>query len=384
MNSPTFEFSQSLKKRSLSALWDVGAAMTVLDSPSVLRKTRPSRKSSLDEEYEQRPSADGLRVSEAEYWRTYYHDPDFRYEWNNGMLEEKPMADYLSFAMYRWFFLLLNEFLKTHPIATMIGLEIGFRLALPHKTSIRRPDLALILHTNPVAMASEECTYRGVFDLCIEFLSDSTPRDVTRDTVIKKAESPYGNTKQICEEILSDTVKAHPQMKAIALRYFNPIGAHDSGLIGELPRGVPANLVPFVTQTAIGMRDQLKVFGDDYNTPDGSCIRDYIHVVDLARAHVIAVDRLVNNKHKKGFEWFNLGTGKGASVLEIVNTFQEVTGIKIPYQIAPRRSGDVEQIWADTCFANDELGWKTERSLGDALASAWKWEQAIRKELKNG
>lgn len=162
--------------------------MIVLDSPSVLRKIRPSRKSSLDEGSEQPPSADGLRVSEAEYWRTYYHDPDFRYEWNNGMLEEKPMADYLSFAMYRWFFLLLNEFLKAHPIATMIGLEIGFRLALPHKTSIRRPDLALILHTNPVAMAGEECTYRGVFDLCIEFLSDSTPQDVTRDTVIKKAE----------------------------------------------------------------------------------------------------------------------------------------------------------------------------------------------------
>ena len=162
--------------------------MTVLAPPSVLRKPRTSQTLFLDEGGEPRPSADGLRVSEAEYWKTYYHDPDFRYEWNHGILEEKPMADYLSFAMYSWFFSLLQEFLKAHPIATMIGLEIGFRLALPQKISIRRPDLALILHTNPVAMAGEECTYRGVFDLCVEFLSDSTPQDVLRDTVVKKAE----------------------------------------------------------------------------------------------------------------------------------------------------------------------------------------------------
>lgn len=162
--------------------------MTVLDKPSVFSKTRKSPDLSLNEKIEGAHSADGLRVSEAEYWKTYYHDPDFRYEWNHGVLEKKPMADYLSFAMYRWFFVLLNEFLKAHPIATMIGLEIGFRLALSHKISIRRPDLALILHTNPVAMAGEECPYRGVFDLCIEFLSDSTPQDVTRDTVVKKAE----------------------------------------------------------------------------------------------------------------------------------------------------------------------------------------------------
>ena len=205
---------------------------------------------------------------------------------------------------------------------------------------------------------------------------------VDEQAPIQKAESPYGNTKQICEEILSDTVNASPELKAIALRYFNPIGAHDSGLIGELPRGIPANLVPFVTQTAIGLREELKVFGDDYNTPDGSCIRDYIHVVDLAKAHVVAVDRLVNGNNKKGFEWFNLGTGNGASVLEIVKTFQEVTGEKVNYSVAPRRAGDIEQIWADTQFANDELGWKTERSLGEALSSAWKWEQNVRTELK--
>ncbi len=201
---------------------------------------------------------------------------------------------------------------------------------------------------------------------------------VTEQAPIQPAESPYGNTKQISEEIMRDTLKANPQLKGIALRYFNPIGAHESALIGELPTGVPANLVPFVTQTAIGLRDKLKVFGDDYNTPDGSCIRDYIHVVDLAKAHVIAVSRLVENKNNDAYEVFNLGTGTGTSVLEVIQTFEKVSGQKLNYEIVGRREGDIEQVWADTRYANDVLGWKSQLTLEDALRSAWKWEQKIR------
>ena len=197
----------------------------------------------------------------------------------------------------------------------------------------------------------------------------------------QEAESPYGNTKQISEEIIADTTRAYPSVKGIALRYFNPIGAHESGLIGELPRGVPTNLIPFVTQTAIGLRDELKVFGNDYDTPDGSCIRDYIHVVDLAKAHVSAVDRLLSGKNKKAFEWFNLGTGKGVSVLEVVNTFEKVTGVKLNYRIVDRRPGDIEKVWADTHLANEELSWKAKCGLDDALRSAWVWEQNVRKEM---
>lgn len=206
---------------------------------------------------------------------------------------------------------------------------------------------------------------------------------VTEQAPIKKAEAPYGNTKQMSEEILQDTAQTGSGPQAIALRYFNPIGAHETAKIGELPLGVPDNLVPFVTQTAYGLRKELKVFGDDYNTPDGSAIRDYIHVVDLAQAHVMAINRLIGGKNKQAYEFFNLGTGKGSSVLEVVKTFEAVTGISLNYTITGRRAGDVEQVWADTRFANEELGWKAERSLGDALASAWKWEQAFRqKEAK--
>ncbi len=198
---------------------------------------------------------------------------------------------------------------------------------------------------------------------------------VTEQAPIQVATSPYGNTKQISEEIIRDTVAASKNIKTIALRYFNPIGAHPSALIGELPVGVPNNLVPFITQTAIGIREQLSVFGDDYNTPDGSCIRDYIHVVDLAKAHVVAVRRLIENKNKANLEMFNLGTGRGVSVLELVHTFEKVTGIKLNYKIVERRPGDAEQVWADTTFANHELGWKAESTLEDTLLSAWDWEK---------
>lgn len=201
---------------------------------------------------------------------------------------------------------------------------------------------------------------------------------VTEDTPRKDAESPYGNTKRVNEEILRDAIKAHPQLKGIALRYFNPIGAHPSALIGELPLGVPQNLVPFITQSAAGLRDELKVFGDDYNTPDGSAIRDYINVVDLAKAHVVAIERLLNQKNKEGYEVFNLGTGKGLSVLEVVKGFERATGQKLNYKIVDRRAGDIEKIWADTTYANEELGWKAEKDLDETVLSAWNWEKRVR------
>jgi UDP-glucose 4-epimerase len=201
---------------------------------------------------------------------------------------------------------------------------------------------------------------------------------VTENTPKKDAESPYGNTKAISEEVLRDVVNVTPEFKVIALRYFNPIGAHPSALIGELPSGVPNNLVPFITQTAAGIRQQLSVFGDDYNTPDGSCIRDYINVVDLAKAHVIAINRLINGANSDRYEFFNVGTGNGASVLEVVNTFEKATGVKLNYKIVARRPGDVEKIYADTTIANSVLGWKAETSLYDTLISAWNWEKRIR------
>ena len=205
---------------------------------------------------------------------------------------------------------------------------------------------------------------------------------VSEDSPIQPAVSPYGNTKQIGEEIIRDTVTSSPGIRAIALRYFNPIGAHPSGLIGELPRGVPENLVPYITQTAYGLRDELKVFGDDYDTPDGSCIRDYLHVVDLAKAHVTAVDRLISEKNKSAFEIFNLGTGTGVSVLEAIKSFERATGVKVKYRITGRREGDIEKIWADPALANSELGWKTVSTLDEALRTAWEWEKFIRNTIK--
>lgn len=216
-----------------------------------------------------------------------------------------------------------------------------------------------------------------VFSSSATVYGESDVLPVTEQTPRMPATSSYGNTKQICEDILRDTV-ASSAIKGIALRYFNPIGAHPSALIGELPRGVPNNLVPFITQTASGVRECLSVFGNDYPTPDGSCIRDYIDVVDLAKAHVSAIARMVEGRNKENYEIFNVGTGKGTSVLELVSMFEKVNGLKLNYKIAPRRPGDVVAIYADTTLANNELGWKAERSLEDTLASAWKWEQYIR------
>ena len=217
---------------------------------------------------------------------------------------------------------------------------------------------------------SSSCTVYGQ--------ADELP--ITEKAPVKMAESPYGNTKQIGEEIIQDVCKINPNLKAIALRYFNPIGAHESAIIGELPIGVPQNLVPFITQTAIGIREQLSVFGDDYPTEDGTCIRDYIHVVDLAKAHVIALKRLLDSKNNSNYETFNLGTGKGSSVLEVINSFERVSGEKLNYKIVGRREGDVISAYADTVKANKVLGWKAHLTLDDAMLSAWKWENKIRKK----
>ena len=209
---------------------------------------------------------------------------------------------------------------------------------------------------------------------------------VTEQTPRLPATSPYGNTKQMCEDILRDVVLATARfdgadgqgaVKGIALRYFNPIGAHPSALIGELPRGVPNNLVPFITQTAIGKRECLSIFGNDYQTEDGTCLRDYIDIVDLAKAHVAAVSRMVEGRMKEGYEIFNVGTGRPVSVYELVTAFEKVNGLKFNYKFAPRRPGDVVAIWADTQLANDELGWKAERSVEDTLAAAWAWEKHL-------
>ncbi len=218
---------------------------------------------------------------------------------------------------------------------------------------------------------SSSCTVYGQ--------ADKMP--ITEDAPVKPAESPYGNTKQVGEEIIVDTCKVNPQLSAIALRYFNPIGAHPTAHIGELPIGVPQNLVPYITQTGVGIREQLSVFGDDYPTPDGTAIRDYIHVVDVARAHVVAVQRLLVGLNEENFEVFNLGTGKGSSVLEVIQSFERVTGEKLNYRIAPRRPGDVVQAYADTTRANEILGWKAKSTLDDAMKSAWEWERKIRAKV---
>lgn len=227
----------------------------------------------------------------------------------------------------------------------------------------------LVERENAKFIFSSSCTVYGQ--------ADELP--ITEAAPVKEAESPYGNTKQIGEEILVDTCKVNPQLKAISLRYFNPIGSHPTAHIGELPIGTPQNLVPFITQTAIGKREELSVFGNDYPTADGTCIRDYIHVMDLARAHVVALEKLINYTEGPNYNVFNLGTGTGNSVLEVIQAFEKVSGQKLPYKITGRREGDVVAAYADTHKANQELGWVAEASLEDALESAWKWQQKIGK-----
>ncbi len=205
---------------------------------------------------------------------------------------------------------------------------------------------------------------------------------VTEETPVVKPESPYGNTKKIAEEIVADTIAAGLLKKAVLLRYFNPIGAHKSGLIGEMPTGVPDNLVPYITQTAYGIREKLKVFGNDYDTRDGFCIRDYIHVTDLAQAHIVALERMMQDKNKKQCEYFNIGTGTGYTVMEAITAFEKVSGKKLNYEVVGRRQGDIEKIWADVTLSENELGWKAKLSLEEMMDSAWRWEQQYRSENK--
>ena len=217
-----------------------------------------------------------------------------------------------------------------------------------------------------------------VFSSSCTVYGEPDENPVTEKAPIKKATSPYGNTKQISEEIISDVINAGASFKSVILRYFNPVGAHPSAEIGELPNGVPQNLIPYLTQTAIGIRNELSVFGDDYDTPDGSCIRDYINVVDLAKAHVIAVERMLQDKSENKIEIFNLGTGQGVSVLELINVFEEATGVKVPHRIVGRRAGDIEKVWADPLYANEVLGWKATSTLADTMSSAWAWQKRLR------
>lgn len=217
-----------------------------------------------------------------------------------------------------------------------------------------------------------------VFSSSCTVYGEPDENPVTEQSPIKKATSPYGNTKQISEEIITDTINSGAPFKSVILRYFNPVGAHPSAEIGELPNGVPQNLIPYLTQTAIGIRKELSVFGNDYNTPDGSCIRDYINVVDLAKAHVIAVKRMLEDKSDAKIEIFNLGTGNGVSVLELINTFEEATGVKVPHKIVGRRPGDIEKVWANPTYANEVLGWKANSTLADTMRSAWAWQCRLR------
>lgn len=274
----------------------------------------------------------------------------------------------------------VTEFFKEH---TNIAGIIHFAASKAVGESVENPLLYYENNIHTLVYLLQECRAHNInnfiFSSSCTVYGEPDNLPITEDAPVKPATSPYGNTKQISEEILKDTC-AITNLKSIALRYFNPIGAHKTAEIGELPAGVPQNLVPFITQTAAGVRKELSVFGDDYPTEDGSCIRDYIHVVDLAKAHVIALQRLMDNKNETQFEVFNLGTGRGSSVLEVVNSFEKTTGEKLNYKIVDRRPGDVISVYADTKKANEVLGWKATKTMEDALESAWKWEQKIRKK----
>ena len=273
----------------------------------------------------------------------------------------------------------VNSFFKTHQDIQGV---IHFAASKAVGESVEKPLLYYENNINTLIYVLQELrkleTSNFIFSSSCTVYGQADELPITESAPIKKAESPYGNTKQIGEEIIEDTCKVNNNFNAIALRYFNPIGAHESIKIGELPIGVPQNLVPFITQTAIGIREQLSVFGDDYPTLDGTCIRDYIHVVDLAKAHVVALKRLINNNNESNYETFNVGTGRGSSVLDVINAFEKVSGEKLNYKIANRRAGDIVSAYADTTKANQELDWKANLTLEDAMLSAWKWEQYIR------
>ena len=231
---------------------------------------------------------------------------------------------------------------------------------------------------NLLDMMAEHGVKGIVFSSSCTVYGEPDENPVTEAAPIKKATSPYGNTKQISEEIITDVINAGAPFKSVILRYFNPVGAHQSAEIGELPNGVPQNLIPYVTQAAMGIRKELSVFGDDYDTPDGSCIRDYINVVDLAKAHVIAVERMLEDKSEAKIEIFNLGTGVGLSVLELISAFERATGVKVPHKIVGRRAGDIEKVWDNPAYANEVLGWKAETPIEDTMRSAWNWQCRLR------
>lgn len=273
----------------------------------------------------------------------------------------------------------LDGFFKTYPNIEAI---IHFAAYKAVGESVDKPLMYyqnnLVSLMNLLEMMKKYNTKSFVFSSSCTVYGEPEELPVKESSPVKPATSPYGNTKQISEEIIRDCMKVNPELKSIALRYFNPVGAHESAAIGELPLGVPANLVPFITQTAIGIRKELSVFGDDYDTLDGTCIRDYIHVVDLAKAHVVATERLLQAKNKSNFEMFNLGTGTGISVLEVIKSFEKVSSQKLNYKVVDRREGDVVKVYSDTKFANEELGWKTEKSLDDMMLSSWKWEKSLK------
>ncbi len=273
----------------------------------------------------------------------------------------------------------VKDFFKRHQD---IGGVIHFAASKAVGESVDKPLLYYENNLNTLVYLLQELSQKTrvgfIFSSSCTVYGQADKLPITENAPIKEAESPYGNTKQIGEEIIRDTCKVHAGLQAIALRYFNPIGAHPSVAIGELPIGVPQNLVPFITQTGAGLRKELSVFGDDYPTVDGTCIRDYIHVMDLAKAHVVALQRLLNGKNDSNYEVFNVGTGTGSSVLEVIQSFDRVSGKKLPYKIVARRQGDVVQAYADTSKANKVLGWKSKSTLDEAMKSAWDWEKKVR------
>ena len=259
---------------------------------------------------------------------------------------------------------------------------INFAASKAVGESMEKPILYYRNNLNTLMNLLEQMAKHGtkgiVFSSSCTVYGEPDENPVTEAAPIKKATSPYGNTKQISEEIITEVISAGAPFKSVILRYFNPVGAHTSAEIGELPNGVPQNLLPYVTQAAMGIRKELSVFGDDYPTPDGSCIRDYINVVDLAKAHVIAVERMLEDKSDDKVEIFNLGTGNGVSVLELIDTFEKATGVAVPKKIVARRAGDIEKVWANPKHANEVLGWKAATPLADTMRSAWAWQQKLR------
>ncbi|MDA3910759.1 MAG: UDP-glucose 4-epimerase GalE [Bacteroidales bacterium] len=275
---------------------------------------------------------------------------------------------------------LMKQVFESHPdISACIHFAALKAVGESHEKPLEYYDNNLKSLLNLLKFFPEHHPVKIVFSSSCTVYGNPDELPVSEQSPIKPAMSPYGNTKRIAEEILQDYVSS-TKAACIALRYFNPIGAHPSGIIGELPQGVPNNLMPFITQTALGVRETLQIFGKDYDTPDGTCVRDYIDVLDLAKAHVIALERILNKNQETNYEFFNLGTGKGVSVLEMVNHFQDVTAQKLNYKFAPRRAGDVPSVYADTTKANQILGWKAEKSIAETIANAWKWEMNYRKQ----